>query len=81
MTFEELMQMPKGYNLQTWQKELNRRKQIRKKIYKLSEERDALEDALEVLKGEETSERYKQKADKLAAVYKKISELNEKLDK
>ena len=72
MTWTDILSMPQGYTPEQWQKELNRRKRIERKIYKLSEERDFCEDSYSMTSDEKFKER-------LSSVLIEIENLKNKL--
>lgn len=75
MTFTELMAWPNGMCLEEYERQLEAEKKKAKRIKKLGEERDFLQDALEVLKDEPGSERYIKKAKRLEKVEAEIIRL------
>lgn len=75
MTFENLMAWPNGISLEDYERQLEEEQKKAKRIKKLGEERDFLQDALEVLKDEPGSERYIKKARRLAKVEAEIIRL------
>ena len=75
MTLEELLSWPKGISLEQYQKQLRAEKRKKNRIRKLANERDELEDALQVLEDEKGSERYIQKANRLEKVKEDIRRL------
>jgi len=58
MTIQELLMMPVGYLPDEWEKELQRRKKVEKRIRKLSDDIQWEELSLDVLKDEIGSERW-----------------------
>lgn len=58
MTIHELLTMPVGYLPDEWEKELKRRKNVEKRVRKLSDEIDGEVESLEVLRDELGSERW-----------------------
>ena len=72
MTFEQLMMMPSGMSIEQYQRQLDAQEKNNKRLRQLSKERDFLEDALEILKDEQGSERYEKKAKRLAKVNEEI---------
>lgn len=75
MTFTELMAWPNGMCLEDYQRQVTEKRKKTERIRKLGEERDFLQDALEVLKDEPGSERYIKKARRLAKVEAEINRL------
>lgn len=75
MTFTELMAWPNGMSMEEYERQLEAEKKKAKRIKKLGEERDFLQDALEVLKDEPGSERYIKKARRLEKVEAEIIRL------
>jgi hypothetical protein len=75
MTIEEALSCPKGMSFDDYCKALAKTKRDQKKLYKLSIRRDELEDALDVLKDEEGSDRWKRKKQELEEVNAKIEKL------
>ena len=75
MTFTELMAWPNGMSLEKYERQLEEKQKREARIRKLGEERDFLQDALEVLKDEPGSERYIKKARRLAKVEAEIIRL------
>ena len=75
MTIDELLSWPKGISLEEYQKQLRKEKRKRSRIRKLANERDELEDALQVLEDEHGSERYIRKAKRLAEIKEELRRL------
>ena len=77
MTIQDILSMPKGMTPEQWNTELKRRERIRKKLHRLSVERDCYQDKLDVLSCEEGSDRYnwtKKQLDKVTATIEKLRE-------
>ena len=75
MTIQDILSMPKGMTPEQWEKELKRRDRIKKKLYRLTVERDCYEDKLDVLSCEEGSDRYnwtKKQLEKVTATIEKL---------
>lgn len=75
MTFTELMAWPNGMSLEEYERQLEEKQKREARMKKLGEERDFLQDALEVLKDEPGSERYIKKAKRLEKVEAEIIRL------
>lgn len=80
MTIQDLLRMPKGMTPDEWDNELKRRDNINKKIKKLLTDKQDTEDALDVLKDEIGSERYKKKEIHLKEIELKIERLRKELN-
>ena len=68
MTIQDLLRMPKGLKPDEWESDIKRRDKINKKIRKLLNGRQDIEDALDVLKDEIGSARYSEKESKLKTI-------------
>ena len=86
LTFAEFLAMPKGMDFKEYDKLLNNKRKLEKRITKLSEDIDSEEDSLEILADEIGSERYnrhltnKHKAEaKREQSQKKLKLINERL--
>lgn len=80
MTIQDLLSMPKGMTPDEWDKELKRRDKINKKLRNLLTDKQDTEDALDVLKDEIESERYKKKETYLKEIELKIEKLRKELN-
>lgn len=61
MTLTDLLSMPQGYTPEQWQKELNRKKRIEKKLMKLSTDLDFCLDGYAMT----GKEKFKEQADQI----------------
>lgn len=75
MTLEEALNCPRGMSMEEYAKALAKTKRQQAKLAKLIDQRDFLEDALEVLEDEAGSERWKRKKAELEEVNAKIEKL------
>lgn len=80
MTLEDTLMWPKGMRLEEYQKLLTSRANLMKKLHKLSDERDLLEDGLEVLDDERGSDRWLRKAQELDFVIEQMDKATAKLE-
>jgi len=80
MTIQDLLRMPKGITPDEWDAEIKRRDKINKKIRKLLSDRENITDALDVLKDEIGSARYKEKESKLKSINSNIEKLRKELN-
>lgn len=75
MTMEEFLNWPKDISFEEYKKRLAAQKRKDRKIRRLANERDELEDALQVLEDEHGSERYIRKARRLEEIKEEIRKL------
>ena len=61
MTLTDILSMPQGYTPEQWQKELNRKKRIEKKLTKLSTDLDFCLDGYDMT----GKEKFKEQADQI----------------
>ena len=80
MTIQDLLNMPKGMTPEQWEEELKRRDRIRKKLYRLSSQRDDYRDKLDVLSCEEGSERYNRTKEQLDKITSTIEKLRKEIE-
>ncbi len=80
MTLEDTLMWPKGMRLEEYQKLLTSRANLMKKLHKLSDERDLLEDGLEVLDDERGSDRWLRKAQELDFIIEQMDKATAKLE-
>lgn len=64
MTFEELLKMPKGMDIEEYNKLLKKQKRIKNRLTRVSNLIDDEEDSLEVLSDEVGSDRYNRHLEK-----------------
>ena len=81
MTVKELFNMPVGMTPDEWQRVLNRKNKIIKRLGKLSAERDFLADALDMLSDEVGSDRYMKKENRKQEVDAEMEHLGTELSK
>lgn len=84
MTIEEFLACPKGMPFEEYEKILTRIRRLEKKLYKLSEERDYLEDVLDMISLYEDSEdaniEWSTKFEKLQDVARNIQKYKDELE-
>ena len=80
MTMHELLTMPVGVLPDEWEKELKRRKNVEKRIRKLSDEIDGEVESLEVLWDELGSERWHRHNNRLYNLIAKRDRLLKEMD-
>lgn len=76
MTLDEFVAKPKELSMQDYEKQLKKQKALECKCKKLIEKRFDCQDALEVLKDEQGSERYNKWVQELDRVNLELSKLN-----
>lgn len=81
MTIKDLFNMPVGMTPDEWQRVLNRKNKIIKRLEKLSAERDFLADALDMLSDEVGSDRYIEKENRKKEVDAEMWHLGTELSK
>ena len=71
MTLTDLLSMPQGYTPEQWQKELNRKKRIEKKLRKLSTDLDFCLDGYDMT----GKEKFKEQADQIKSEMDKLEKM------
>lgn len=79
MTIEQLLAMPDGMSIEEYSRILETQEKRKRRLQRLSQERDYLEDALVVLSDEVGSPRYQKKAKRLEKVRAEIEKLSKEI--
>lgn len=79
MTIEQALACPRGMTIEEYSRFLEEREKLNKRLQRLSQERDFLEDGLAVLSDEVGSDRYQKKRKRLQKVKAEIERLQTNL--